>query len=259
MTTPKEATRSDVGGQVDEDHPWRMRTRMKVKKHCNNCGIPTNQEILHREVTRWSQDLDFDLAIDGGDEFILLKCMGCDRVSLAHESWCSENTSAGGSPIVTEARYPPAASRSFPSWINKAKGGAPTRIGEFLKEIYVALHNGSYRLCAIGIRALLEDIMVNKVKDQGSIGKNVDAFIQAGFVASQSTGEFRNRVLEAGHAAMHRGYSPSEENVVALLDITESIIAAIYVHPKQLKRLGGSIPRRRRPKKTIKSSASKPS
>jgi hypothetical protein len=47
-------------------------------------------------------------------------------------------------------------------------------LGSLLHEIYQAVHGGQYRLAAMGIRALLEQIMVSKVGDLGSFEKQLD-------------------------------------------------------------------------------------
>ncbi|SHL40013.1 hypothetical protein SAMN05216428_102279 [Nitrosospira sp. Nsp11] len=41
-------------------------------------------------------------------------------------------------------------------------------VEEFLNEIYVALQNNLPRLATMGVRALLEKIMISKVGDQGT-------------------------------------------------------------------------------------------
>ncbi|MGX9431419.1 MULTISPECIES: DUF4145 domain-containing protein [Bradyrhizobium] len=95
----------------------------------------------------------------------------------------------------------------------------------------------------MGIRALIEHIMIDQAGDNGAIGTNVDRFIKAGYVAPKSEALFREALLESGHAAMHRGYFPRPSDIAASLDITESLIETIYVHPYQAK--GQKIPPRK--------------
>jgi Domain of unknown function (DUF4145) len=96
-----------------------------------------------------------------------------------------------------------------------------TRIEKLLKEIYSALHNDSLSLAAMGIRALLEHIMIEQVGDNGSIGENIKRFIGAGHIAPKSEQIFRAQLIEAGHAAMHRDYVPTKSELETLLDLTE--------------------------------------
>ena len=205
---------------------------------CNKCCRWTNQHVAHVETTSWSEKLDAasGYEISGSDEYRMLRCMGCDTISVAHTSYFSE----GEEP--TESRYPPASARRKPSWATNFFL-QPKHLVGVLTQIYIALENESYRLCGIGVRALIEDVMIDKVGDKGSIGLNIEAFIQSGFVAAHAASDFKTRVIEVGNASMHRGHEPTRKDVEALLDIVEALIATIYVHPAQMKSLSPVPPR----------------
>lgn len=225
-----------------------------MKKLCNKCGVWTNQAVVHCERVTWEDEIEQGFSISGGDKYSLIRCLGCDSVSLPHEEWFSEDVDPDGELLVKERRYPPAAERRQPVWLLKILPGAPLKLDSFLQQIYVALHNQSYRLCAIGIRALIEDIMIDCVGDQGTLGRNIDAFLAAGYMQPtflaagymqpRSNDDFRSRVIEAGHAAMHRGHEPTRTDVATLLDITEFLIASIYIHPRQVQRMTTPTPRK---------------
>jgi hypothetical protein len=68
------------------------------------------------------------------------------------------------------------------------------------------------------------------------------------FVSTKNEQMFRFQLIEAGHAAMHRQYVPERADIEILMQITESLIETIYVHPAKARRLG-KIPAR--DKKTI--------
>lgn len=220
-----------------------MADETTMKKLCNKCGIWTNQLVLHREPTTWDEEICEGVFHSGSDNYTLLRCLGCNTVSLLHESCYSEDVDENDAPKISELRYPPSAARREPKWVGDFFNGAPRHMGDFLREIYVALHNGSYRLCAIGIRALIEDVMIDTVGEQGTLGKNLTAFLANGYVALQSANDFRTRVIEAGHAAMHRGHKPTRSDIETLLDITEALIASVYVHRTQLKKMSQLPPR----------------
>ena len=103
------------------------------------------------------------------------------------------------------------------------------------------MQNGTLRLCALGTRALIEQIMVAKVGDAGTLGDNIEAFLNAGYVAQQDHKIFREKVVELGNAAMHRGYTPASGDLHTLLDIIEALIASIYVHPHRAASMGKEI------------------
>jgi hypothetical protein len=123
-------------------------------------------------------------------------------------------------------------------------------IMQVLGEVYVALQNGSRRLAAMGIRAALELVMIDKIGgDKGSIGSNVSAFIAAGFVPPHFESLFRDTMMEAGNAAMHRNYQPSKEHLDVLMDLTEWLVVSIYEHPVRAAKVTAAIPPRREGKR----------
>jgi hypothetical protein len=93
-----------------------------------------------------------------------------------------------------------------------------------LEEVYAALQSGLTRLATIGIRAVLEHVMIGKVGDRGSFGQNLKAFQEAGFVSplqAHARGD-----LEAGRSdASHHNPTPAE--LTTLVDIAEGLIEAI--------------------------------
>jgi len=220
--------------------------------HCNECGRLTNHTILHEVTDHWSDAIEIgenrEESIEGGGTYSTVKCLGCDTISYLTETWFSEETEPNGRPIVNTKRYPPSMARRHPEWFTNLLS-LPLEIREFLGEIYVALQNGTLRLCALGIRALIEQTMVAKVGDAGTLGANINAFLNAGYVAQQDYKLFREKVVGLGDAAMHRGYTPASEDIHTLLDITEALIASIYVHPHRAARMGKDMPSRARKKK----------
>lgn len=218
------------------------KTPSAVKAHCNRCGQSTNHRVLKRVTDSWVEELDDRFEIAGGDTFSLVRCLGCERVHLKHDSWFSEDVGDNGSPATRTRYYPPAVARREPKWIQDLYWGAPD-VSELLKEIYSAVHNDARALAAMGIRALLEHVIIEQVGDTGSIGNNVTRFIEMGHVAPKSEQVFRDCLIESGHAAMHRGFKPASRDLDVLLDLTEGILASIYVHPQ--KAASVKIPKRR--------------
>ena len=137
--------------------------------------------------------------------------------------------------------YPPQISRRKPAWIED--GGIPASQLGLLNEIYEALHNDSPRLAAMGVRSLIENVMIEKVGDQGGFGKNLQEFLDRGWISMKKE-EVLSKIIEAGHAATHRNFEPSTDDLNTLMDIAESLLADVYVHPQRGVTLGGKIPPR---------------
>lgn len=219
-----------------------------IKAHCNGCGGVRNHTVLH------SVD-DSDVQDDWWAFYTyrLIRCAGCDNVHLRHDHEFSGDNDEHGNPITHTVYYPPAMSRRRPDWMfgfPMVVWAHSSDIGQLLNEVYTALQNQSLRLATMGVRAALERVMIEQIgNDTGTISGNINRFFQMGFVAPQQQPLFRNALIEAGNAAMHRGYKPTEEHLSALLDMTEALIASIYVHPQRAAALSVAIPARLLPPK----------
>lgn len=225
-------------------------TQEITKAHCNQCLGRRNHEVLYKK----------EIVEDDGEgpEFFtkheLLKCLGCERIVYRVSEWNDMERDADGNYIVSCQYYPPAISRAYPKWFSclehlgfmeeKEKRAEYIYIHSILKEIYIGLQNDSIRLATLGIRALLEYIMVHKVGDNGSFKKNLDEFEKQGYISS-SQNTILNSVLEIGHATMHRAHSPSKKDLTTCIDITENLIATIFIHTREAIDLSKKIPPRK--------------
>lgn len=176
----------------------------------------------------------------------MLKCCGCSSIKLRHLEWYSEDCDENGKTVPRTRYYPPAIFRSHPRWMVDLLLEVSLDDGnlhDLLTEIYVALRNDQRALAAMGIRALLENVMIEKVGDRGSFAENLKAFETEGYV-SRLQRERLDTILEAGHAAMHRLYKPTKADLITLVDIAESIVESIYIHHAKVERLKNGIPPR---------------
>jgi len=206
----------------------------RTEAHCNNCLGERNHEILFVEEMSWSHD---EYGIHGSDRYQMLKCRGCDRVILRHTSWFSED------PEPTVSYYPPAMFRKEPSWVREMSGKNARFASMLLKEIYVGLQNDMKMIATMGVRALMEYVMIDSVGDQGTFGKNLSEFAKQGFISGKQR-DILDVVLEAGHATIHRAYQPSDEDLATCIDIAEGVLQSVYVHPEKASELTKRLPKR---------------
>lgn len=225
-----------------------------TQAHCNKCFGERRHEVLHCEQEFWQEEVGPPenpgaFVVDGGYTYEMLKCCGCGHMTVRHKHWFSEDTDPTGEPVVHTVYYPPAISRRPPDWLgeidNVFSSDTEQLTAELLKEIYVALQNDSRRLAAMGTRALIERIMIDTVGDIGSFSKNLAAFQQSGFISERQK-QILETILDAGHAAMHRAYKPSLDDLKTLIDIAESIVEGVYVHTQRASALKKKIPPRKR-------------
>jgi len=212
-----------------------------VKSHCNNCGPERDHDSLHSETSSWESVED---SVDGGTEYEMLRCRGCSLISLRATSWNSDCYDEDGRELFVRC-YPPSVFRQLPRWHSHLKDYPEGEriIKELLSEVYISLQNDLRQLAAMGIRSILEHLMVDKVGDKGSFLKNIKAFEDAGFVSAKQR-EFLEVALEAGHASIHRSFTPSKEDIITLIDIAESTIESAYLHEDKITKLKARIPPR---------------
>jgi hypothetical protein len=221
------------------------------KSHCNSCSGNRNHELLHRESSRWEEvwDQENRISIEGGDTYELLRCCGCESVSMKHSQWFSEDCDEYGQPNEGVTYYPPATLRRKRDWRSSLKVHGnlldlPEHLAEPLDEIYIALHNKCLRLAAMGVRSLLEAIMFEKVGDKKSFVTTIKAFYEEGYL-SKIQKDVVDAVIETGHAVTHRGYSPNISDIITLLDVVENLIETLYVNTMHGSYLKGRVPVRK--------------
>jgi Domain of unknown function (DUF4145) len=206
---------------------------------CSSCVRTTSHDVLFAIEDR---DDDFETI----DEYQLLRCRGCSTISMAHHRrWLRDGS-------VDHEYHPSPVSRKEPDWIWIGVRGDQKGfdlIG-LLREVYQAVYGGQYRLAAMGIRALLEQVMILKVGDLPSFDKKLDAFQEQGYVSLIQRDAMR-ATLDVGDAAMHRAFKPTEQDLKVALDIVEGVFAPIFSHAQAVERLADRVPPRapRPPKK----------
>ena len=190
---------------------------------CNRCVRHTNHDVLAKHE-------DFNTFGHAGyvyDGYFIIKCAGCGWIHFIHR----HQTQSGYDPynrvkkgFTTE--YPPPVARAEPEWLSEVD----ETLKQILQECYVALQNGSRILATTGARTALEHLMLMSIGDQGSFRGNIEKFIEQGYVQSNLKQSLLD-ALEAGHAAAHRGYAPTDDVLSSLFDILEGIINATLILP----------------------------
>ena len=159
----------------------------------------------------------------------------------------SQETDGNGRPKVHLDLYSHRQSRRIPDWIIRAidRLVIPEPVLALVQEIYAALHQQLFVLASMGSRSLIEQIMKDKVGDQGPFAQTLKKFISEGYMGLQQKIQLE-AALEMGHATIHRGFAPIRTELETVLDIAEGLIASVYVHPRNTFSLHERIPPRER-------------
>ena len=208
----------------------------RLNAPCARCLRTTFHKVLY--ATEREEDDGLNGTIKG--YFKLLECLGCEAVSMSMKTdWDGD---------IDEQFYPPPISRKKPDWLIDLHLGWIGdqnfgQIGGLFDEVYEAVRGGQHRLATMGIRAILENMMIGKVGDQGSFIANLDAFSEKGYISLVQR-DAMSDILDAGHAAMHRDYKPAIPDLNVALDITEGIFSAIFVHGEKARGVARRVPPR---------------
>jgi len=204
-----------------------------VQAPCSQCLRKTKHEVLF-ETSLQTEETH--------ETYVMMSCGGCSAISMGRQRlWIPDGD-------MDHSYYPSPVTRKMPTWmflwslgLGKAKGDAA--IGAVMMEVYQAVAGGQYRLAAMGIRALLEQVMIQKVGDLKTFDMKLDAFQNGGSISAIQRDAMR-ATLDVGDAAMHRAFLPSEQDLTLALDIIEGVLAPIYDHRTEAEKMADRVPPR---------------
>lgn len=193
-------------------------------QYCNDCAQFTRHHVLFSTTITKSAERP-DGEVHDSIAYTLHKCGGCEHVTLIRD--CYGDSTHGESDI---AYFPPRVLRKKPEWLRQFRfawdsfNGHP--VFALLDEIYTALDNDATRLVALGIRSLIEHVMVERSGDNGTFHENLTEFAKGH--ASELQRKQLNHVIELGHAVTHRAHKPTLQQVYAALNVVETVMRSIY-------------------------------
>lgn len=198
-----------------------------MRSHCNRCGSQTNHAILHVEK-RTGDDGPISWAAD----YFLLSCLGCDHVSFREENSNDHDIDENGDVYTYVEIYPKDKEvRARPSWFNEIlEFDTKIRLERMLAQIYEAYDNKAYWLSIMGVRAVIESVMIEKVGDKGSFGENLGEFSKKGFI-TDSHRLALSAAIDQGSAAIHKANLTRQTTALSAIQVVENVLEAIFVVP----------------------------
>ena len=214
---------------------------------CNSCGQKTKHFVRAQHTATEEEEFS-------GTSFIqvmkIVECCGCEHLAFAKRTHFSEDVGYENHPATGELQlvpnwdetiYPPVTSRSPPPWFEDLPDPTLRQISE---EVYKSLQSESLYLATFGSRTLLDRLLVLIVGDQGNFEKGLNALVSEGKI-SQHERDILAPVLEAGHAAAHRGWAPAQQQIKTILDTVEGLVHRLLVLPKLTEELEEAVPGRK--------------
>ncbi len=112
-----------------------------------------------------------------------------------------------------------------------------------ISEISIALDNDLSALPTIGLRTLIETVMVDKVGNEGGFAKKLLKFQKAGHITTTHA-QLLEIVLDAGSAAIHRAHFPNKEDIKTCVEVVEYLMQGIYILDPKVRKLSDNTPKR---------------
>ena len=216
-------------------------TRNSILSPCRYCKRLTNHNIIHTVSPSLKSEDDQRIRYD------TIQCLGCDCVYLKITEFSGDDEFSDVYPS------PPKADRSAPNWMifkTVFEDKDHKDLWSVLQETYSAHSHGYNFLTVMGIRCVLDRLMVDLVGDNGTFENNLNKMWEAGYISTIQK-DLLTPIIDAGSAVIHRAYKPSPVDVGIILDVVESILTTIFHYPKRAELLGSRVPPRpkRKPKK----------
>lgn len=126
-----------------------------------------------------------------------------------------------------------------PQWYDELSLAEKTLIDE----IEMSVKNGARALPIMGIRALIESLMLTYFDDKGSFRKNVNNFASQGHITIQNK-QILLSVIDAGSAAIHRAHIPRQEDIATCIAVVVNLLETLKVITPKVKELDASTPKR---------------
>lgn len=140
--------------------------------------------------------------------------------------------------------YPKPDKKSIkPDWVWSISKKDP-QLEKILSEVYDAVERSSNILAATGLRTAFDRVVsYHAVKDSLPLVAKVKALKERGFIG-ETEANILNTVVDAGSAAAHRAWNPTDEQLGQLLQSLEQFIHRTVVVGEKVLEVKALIPQR---------------
>lgn len=201
-----------------------------MKLFCYRCGKYTNHTVLAEKKIRSDPDYEEHC----GEDHYFGQCAGCDAITYAISSWHESDWNPHTGEMDSNWKTYPRADTARQAMVDDYH--LPGKISSIYQEVIGAMNAQLPVLAAIGLRALIEAICRERNITGGNLEKLIDGLAISGVLsAAQATILHGHRFL--GNIAAHEVVSPKPRELVAALEIAETVLRTIYVLPELSKQI----------------------
>jgi hypothetical protein len=222
-----------------------------------NDDLTLQQQVWHEDATIWTLRRQgwhwieilpatrYGMSLN--EYWEIVDCSGCNTPSFRLRSWSEfddyRDFDTGEFPLHKEnvTRFPVTETYMPHQWMPRL----PYEERRLMQWVYDAVNSRSLTLAAIGLRMVIERVIVTRVgerENEGLKGK-LGRFVVEGFAGTRET-EVLYAVIDAGSAAAHRGYAPSGVDMDTMIRVVESLLQRLYVFEYEASQLKSRTPQR---------------
>lgn len=220
-----------------------------MKAHCPTCDATTNCDIHGQTKKEW-EDGDGIHSISGTDEHKLLECRGCNTVfyfklstndlNYVHQYIHGNMTHSELEEFVIT--FPlPEKEDIRPYWFGTLYYKDP-QLHTVMDEMYTAYTHKSFILASIALRTTFDRVIdILSVDSALSFNGKLAELVKKNMVLEKEK-ENLAVIVDAGNAAAHRGWSPTEEIFKSLLAVMENFVRRAIFPDESLSPVRNEIP-----------------
>ena len=119
----------------------------------------------------------------------------------------------------------------------------PENLARLFGEVHASINHRLFTLASMGLRALIDTVILDKVGDAGTFKVKLKALHSAGYISTHQL-DTLGAAIDTGNASSHRGFTPDEQDIEMVRDIVEHLLQSVYIHPENAKVLVQRTPKR---------------
>ncbi|WNF47726.1 DUF4145 domain-containing protein [Pseudomonas sp. SG20056] len=201
-----------------------------MKLFCHCCGSHKNHIVIAEKIVKSNPGCE-DL---WGENHYFAQCAGCDAFTYAISSWSEWDWNPRtGEMDLTWKTYPRSSTERQPM---DNIDDLPKKIRAIYLEIIGSMNAQLPILAAIGLRALIEAVCKERGITAPNLEKLIDGLATNG-ILSQAQASILHGHRFLGNTAAHEIVSPNPKELIAAVEIAETVMRTIYVLPELSKQI----------------------
>lgn len=199
-----------------------------IKSYCQRCDFKTNQSILYIKKYR-SEDEDYDYA----EEYMVLRCNGCDTISFRKDFIDIENSypdiDGDWKTDTTTTLYP--GEKKNEKILNNFYL-LPDKIIPIYQEAINSFNANCPILTGVAFRAIIEAICIQENITGNNLEKKINNLVKQKLITEKEANRLHS-IRFIGNDSVHEMKIPKEESLKIVLNIIVHLLNNLYLIDKE--------------------------